>query len=281
MDTWKRGVVACVLVVLSAAGAHAQVVQKDDPRCKDHPMFTRMPTYWIHGCKESQFDRFSFIVGDNNKKEDVEGRQWYIRYYPQASAKDKPSQLQILKNFEAAVKPLGGTLVWSGKDRETLKIPNGGTEVWVDVVAAFTGSYFLTIVEKGGMAQDIVADAAALGSGLKATGHVTVEGIYFDTGKAVLKPESARALGEVAKLLQGDPALKVYVVGHTDTVGALEANMKLSQDRADAVVQELVKAHGIGAARLKPFGNGPYAPVASNDADAGRAKNRRVELVKQ
>jgi outer membrane protein OmpA-like peptidoglycan-associated protein len=61
----------------------------------------------------------------------------------------------------------------------------------------------------------------------------------------------------------------------------LEANMKLSQDRAEAVVQTLVGKHGVAAARLKSFGNGPYAPVASNDSEEGRAKNRRVELVKQ
>ena len=82
------------------------------------------------------------------------------------------------------------------------------------------------------------------------------------------------------KLLKADPGLKVFVVGHTDNVGALDGNLKLSQDRAQAVVQELVR-EGVDAARLKALGNGPFAPVASNDAEAGRARNRRVELVKQ
>jgi OmpA-OmpF porin, OOP family len=71
------------------------------------------------------------------------------------------------------------------------------------------------------------------------------------------------------------------VVGHTDNVGGLESNMKLSQARADAVAQELTGKQGIAAGRLKSFGNGPYAPVASNDTEEGKAKNRRVELVKQ
>jgi outer membrane protein OmpA-like peptidoglycan-associated protein len=71
------------------------------------------------------------------------------------------------------------------------------------------------------------------------------------------------------------------VVGHTDNVGGLEANMKLSQSRADAVTQALVRDHGISASRLKAYGDGPYAPVSSNDTEEGRAKNRRVELVKQ
>jgi outer membrane protein OmpA-like peptidoglycan-associated protein len=108
-----------------------------------------------------------------------------------------------------------------------------------------------------------------------------VYGIYFDTGKSSLKPESEQAIGEVAKLMKNEAALKLYVVGHTDNVGGLEPNMKLSQDRADAVVQALVRNNGIPAARLKAFGAGPYAPVASNDTEDGKAKNRRVELVKQ
>ena len=131
------------------------------------------------------------------------------------------------------------------------------------------------------MAQDVVANAEVFSNDLASTGHAAVYGIYFDTGKADLKPESAQAIGEIAKLLAADPALKVYVVGHTDNVGTLESNMRLSQERADAVVQALVRTHGVAATRLKSFGAGPYSPVASNDAEAGRAKNRRVELVKQ
>jgi OmpA-OmpF porin, OOP family len=85
----------------------------------------------------------------------------------------------------------------------------------------------------------------------------------------------------VAKLLGTDPSLKLWVVGHTDSVGAVEGNMKLAQARAEAVVTALTTAHGIAAARLKGYGVGPLAPVASNESDDGRAKNRRVELVRQ
>ncbi len=131
------------------------------------------------------------------------------------------------------------------------------------------------------MSQDIVANADAFMNDLKATGHAAVYGIYFDTGKSDIKPESAQAIGEVAKLLKNAADLKVYVVGHTDNVGGLEANMKLSQSRADAVTQALIRDHGISASRLKAYGDGPYAPVSSNDTEEGRAKNRRVELVKQ
>jgi outer membrane protein OmpA-like peptidoglycan-associated protein len=110
---------------------------------------------------------------------------------------------------------------------------------------------------------------------------VVINGILFDTGKADIKPESDAALAEVSKLLKGDPKLLVYVVGHTDNVGGLAANMDLSRRRAAAVSQLLTTKYGIPAAQLSPFGNGPYAPVASNDSEDGRAANRRVELVKQ
>ncbi|MFZ1615620.1 MAG: OmpA family protein, partial [Holophaga sp.] len=106
-------------------------------------------------------------------------------------------------------------------------------------------------------------------------------GITFDTGKADIKPSSEPALTEIAKLLKGQPALKLHVVGHTDNVAGLDLNLKLSKARAEAVVQALTTKHGIASNRLIPHGVGPVAPVASNDAEAGRAKNRRVELVKQ
>lgn len=271
---------AVVAVLLMSGIAAAQPLQKDDPACKDHPLFTRMPDSWIRGCSEKAFDAHAFATSAKDKTT-VEGRLWQYSYYPQASAKSKPSELQILRNFENAVTRLGGKVVYSTKTRDTLQLVQDGREIWVDVWAEFTGKYGFFIVEKQAMTQDIVASAAVLSNDLKSAGHVAVGGVLFDTGKAEIKAESAQAIGEIAKLLNGDPALKVFVVGHTDNVGALDVNMKLSQDRAEAVAQALVRTHGIGAARLKSFGNGPYAPVASNESDAGRARNRRVELVKQ
>jgi len=143
------------------------------------------------------------------------------------------------------------------------------------------GWYKETIVVEQAMTQEVVANAAALSGGLAGNGHVIVNGILFDTGKADVKPESDPALQEVAKMLKGNPALKVYVVGHTDNVGGLAANIDLSKRRAAAVVASLTTKYGIPAAQLQPYGDGPYAPVASNDAEDGRALNRRVELVKQ
>jgi len=141
--------------------------------------------------------------------------------------------------------------------------------------------YDLTIIEKEAMKQEVqvTLDAAAMAGSIADNGSVAIYGINFDTAKSELKPESAPAIDEIVKLLTGHPELKVYIVGHTDMVGDTASNVKLSQARAQSVVGELVSKHGIAAGRLIAFGAGPYAPVASNRTDEGRAKNRRVELV--
>jgi outer membrane protein OmpA-like peptidoglycan-associated protein len=146
------------------------------------------------------------------------------------------------------------------------------------------GGLYLEIVEGKDMEGGKVSanlDAAAMAKGIAAEGKVAVYGVYFDTGKADVKPESKAALGEMAKLLQQDGQLKVYVVGHTDNQGVLAQNVDLSQKRAEAVIKALAADYKVDAKRLSAKGVASYAPVASNDADAGRQLNRRVELVKQ
>ena len=273
-----RLIVMSVVSLVVAGAIWAQ--QKDAANCKDHPAFTRMPEYTIYSCQEKQFEAYSFVVG-KGKNESVEGQYWMIAYRPQPTLASKPSELQIQRNFENATKAQGGEVLWSEKGRSTLKLSREGAELWAELRTDFTSGYRLFIVQKAGMAQDIVADATALGSGLNATGHVAVYGITFDSGKAVIKPESAQAIAEIAKLLTDTPPLKLYVVGHTDNQGSVEGNLTLSQQRAEAVLQALVRDHGIAAGRLRAFGCGLFAPVASNDTDEGRGKNRRVELVKQ
>ena len=124
-------------------------------------------------------------------------------------------------------------------------------------------------------------DASELAGQLATRGHVAVYGINFDYDSADLQAASAPVIAEVAKGLATDPALRVFVVGHTDNAGALDYNQSLSAQRAAAVVAALVSDHGIDADRLTPVGVGPVAPKASNDDDAGRALNRRVEIVRR
>jgi outer membrane protein OmpA-like peptidoglycan-associated protein len=126
-----------------------------------------------------------------------------------------------------------------------------------------------------------VTNADALGKGLAAEGKVALYGIYFDTAKADIKPESKAQLDEMGKLLDANKNLRVFVVGHTDNQGALDANLALSQKRAEAIQAALVKDYKIDARRLAARGVANFAPVASNAQEAGRARNRRVELVEQ
>lgn len=124
-------------------------------------------------------------------------------------------------------------------------------------------------------------NAGEMSRALAESGKVALYGIYFDTDNDVIRPDSQPTLAEIAKLLAGNPQLKLHVVGHTDAQGAADHNLDLSRRRAASVVTELTAKHGIAADRLDSFGCGFYAPVALNETDEGRAKNRRVELVKR
>jgi OmpA-OmpF porin, OOP family len=127
----------------------------------------------------------------------------------------------------------------------------------------------------------VTVDAAALGNEISTNGHIAVYGVLFDSGKADVKPESDATLAEIAKLLQQNADLKLYVVGHTDAVGNMKSNLDLSQRRAEATVKVLTGKYGIATSRLQGWGDGPTSPVATNKTEEGRAKNRRVELVEQ
>jgi len=125
----------------------------------------------------------------------------------------------------------------------------------------------------------VVLDASAIGQSLAADGAVSFYGLYFDTDKAVLQPASKPQLDQLAQFLKANPAIQAYVVGHTDNHGALDHNMALAAARAKAIADALTASYGIASARLLPKGVGPLAPAASNSSEAGRAKNRRVQLV--
>ena len=138
----------------------------------------------------------------------------------------------------------------------------------------------LDIVEskamEGGM---VTVDAEAMRKALQEAGRVALYGIHFDSGKAEVKPESRSTLDEIAKLLAADASMRLLVVGHTDTEGSMSGNRELSEQRAAAVVQELVTERGIAQSRLTPMGVGFAAPVATNRTTDGKTRNRRVELV--
>ncbi|WP_407148318.1 OmpA family protein [Bradyrhizobium sp. ORS 86] len=151
-----------------------------------------------------------------------------------------------------------------------VKVEKGQVVVRLDAVQ--TGEL------KNGM---VPVSASEIAKRLDTSGQVILSGILFDFNKSQLKPDSRPALDEIAAFLKKDPVRKVYLVGHTDNVGGFDFNMQLSQARADAVVADLISTYGINPARLKGYGAGLLAPIASNATDDGRAKNRRVELIPQ
>jgi len=151
------------------------------------------------------------------------------------------------------------------------------------VYKARQGAYIaVDILETKAMEQNmVVVSASEIEKSLTANGKVAIYGIYFDTGKADVKPESKPSLEQIAAFLKADAKAKLHVVGHTDSVGGYDSNLSLSRRRAEAVVAALVKDYGIAAGRLVGNGVASLAPVASNASEEGRAKNRRVELVLQ
>lgn len=268
-----------LLLVLFAAQSGLAQNEADVKGSLDHPLFTRMPGYYISDYNVKEFDKFisSYLSGQD---ENWEGKVTRLAYYIRTGAK-QASMLQIARNYENAVKEIGGKILANEGRVIEGKIEKDRGVTYVHVEAFNDGrNYDVIIVETGAMKQEVVADAAALSASIAATGKVAVYGIYFDTGKSVVKPESTPALEEIVKLMKQNGSLALYVVGHTDNVGALDYNLKLSTDRADAVVKALI-GRGIVASRLKGAGVGPYCPVASNRTEEGKAKNRRVELVEQ
>ena len=272
------GVVVAVVLMGSFAFA-----QQDKKGCKDHPLFTRMENFYIRDCKENEFDYFEFEELKDGKcsKMRVEGHKYEISYYLKSGAA-KLGEVEIVRNYTNAIKTIGGTVLGEKRGVAYMKVLKDGNETWVKVFAGGAGTvYQLIIVEKKGMAQQVVADAKTMATDIGTSGRVAIYGVYFDFNKADVKPESDSALKEITKLLQQDAKLKLYVVGHTDSVGGLDYNMKLSQQRSESVVKELVSKYNVAPDRLKAYGVGPLAPVTSNDSEEGKAKNRRVELVKQ
>lgn len=257
--------------------------QEDKQGSKDHPLLSRMPGYYIENYAQRDFDSDKFQTKDGANVT-AEGKKTEIVYVPKKGV-IVPSPLQTVRNYQNALTKIGGVVLFeqvgSGGGTTSMKLVRGTDEIWVRVNVGDGGNnYGVIVVEKAGMEQTVVANADVWKSDINSTGHAAVYGVYFDTGKAVVKPESAPAIAEIVKLLTQDAKLNVLIVGHTDSTGEIPQNMTLSEARAKAVVAALT-AKGITASRLSAYGCGPLAPVASNGTEDGKAKNRRVELVKR
>jgi OmpA-OmpF porin, OOP family len=283
MKLISRAMLVALVALTVASTAVAFGQQTDRAGYKDYPGVSRVPGFILReygDCVETAFDAHDFWVTENgkDKKQSVEGHKFYFRYRLKQGLPSS-SPLQVIRNYQNAARAAGGKILFDKNNVTTIRLTKGDKELWLDVAPYQGYEYDLTIIEKQEMKQEVTLDAAGMADGLKDSGSVAIYGINFDTAKSDIKPESEPAIDEIAKLLTSNPSLKVYIVGHTDMVGDAASNVKLSQARAQSVVTALVSKHGIAASRLIAFGNGPYAPVATNKSDEGRAKNRRVELV--
>ncbi|MCW5703963.1 MAG: OmpA family protein [Bradyrhizobium sp.] len=306
--TILRKLLLIALLPLFATETLAQA--RDVAGARDYPGIGRFGGSVITGYQVKDFDaaRFQAAPFKDGKPVDarrLEGRIVRIAY----RSNPGPSILEVSRNFEAQLAKAGfEPLLFCDTDAcggipftenvDILPIPQmwidgfnyryfaghkveGGRETYASVLVSENNREIYTqlVVAELGAIKNKMVDAAAMQKGLGEAGHIALYGIYFDTDKAVLKPESQPTLAEIAKLLAGQPRLSVFIVGHTDNQGAYEYNVDLSRRRAEAVAAELVRAYRIAPARLRTAGVGFLAPVGSNATDAGRALNRRVELV--
>ena len=242
----------------------------------------------------------------------LEGKVLRIRY---DAPKDR-SSLEVMRNYEASLAAKGFETVFAcaggdcfkagdasfrfafvGDDGQInyrfdkgvryrlvhLARPTG--DVWAAVIVGGDVGPLVRViavdVEPMQAGQIAFVDAGAMARAISATGRVALYGIRFDFDEAEIKPESRSTLDEIGKFLKADPSISVVVAGHTDAKGAFDYNVDLSRRRAAAVAADLAGRYGISADRLTAFGAGMASPIASNDDESGRAKNRRVELVKR
>lgn len=196
-----------------------------------------------------------YVWGDNSEK------PYYATY---AGVLDGKSVNVALLVAESAA------MNWQEQGAKTsFTIEKGQVVAVLDVVTGATVANKMVLVKADYMAKSIAA-----------TGKVDLYGIYFDVDKSDVKSESNDTLGEIAKLMKSDASLRLEVGGHTDNTGKADHNLKLSQDRAAAVVKALTTKYGVDPKRLTAKGYGDTMPVAPNATDEGRAKNRRVQLRK-
>ena len=280
---------ARILLICGAALTAVAAAARDDVKgSKDHPLLTRYPDSVITEYEKNYNSVPMTVAGADGKpqKQDVEGDTTFIRYFYRDASK-QPSPLQLIRNYQNAIKTVEGSVAYERLPKEndpgetTLKVKSGGKDIWIkvepDIWSAPAQSYKLSIVEVAAMVQ--VVSANALLDALNKDGFIALY-INFDTGKSDLKADGTATVKEIVAMLKAAPALKISIEGHTDNVGSAPSNLKLSEARAKAVMDAVAGA-GIAKDRLSAKGMGQTAPVADNRNEEGRAKNRRVELVKR
>ena len=276
----KKIIFTTALIVSSLTSTFAQ---QDAEGMKDHPMFqNRMTNYFISE-SQNNFDAVDFNTAPGGTKIITkEGTKTKIRYdFNTESGQPKPSALQILRNYESAAKKIGGQTVYlnAGEVTGVFKIIKTNEEVWVKVETGGNDNndfYELTILELEAMKQEITSNDIL--TALNTDGHIALY-INFETGKSDIKPESKNIIDQIVEMLKSNPTLKISVEGHTDNAGNIQSNQTLSENRAKAIMNAIV-SKGIDKLRLSSKGWGQTKPIDDNKTEDGKAKNRRVEIVK-
>jgi len=305
----KRVVVNLTAMALGLAAVAGPALANQEA---DHPEVARFPGALIKNYDYKEYEEFQLILAKPQsmpgggytaaKLMPLEGKVTYIHYEMPKSV----SPLQVFRNYQSSLRRSGfaelftcerpctteNLSAFSGlmkarklylnysTDNQYLAAQRNNTYVslWVN-----DGGAWLFVVEKEKLNDGLMAvtGESPIAKALGADGKVDLYGFQFDTGKAVLRDGSKPTLQELGKVLQDNPSLSLEVVGHTDDVGGADANQRLSEARAAAVADALSRQYGIAAQRLKTRGVGQTVPLAANTSEAGRAQNRRVEIIAQ
>jgi OmpA-OmpF porin, OOP family len=261
-------------------------LQAQDSEYKDTQWFSGMPNYMIYGAEDIEFDSYNFFNGKNCTT--VEGKK-FKRTYSLKEDVQKSSIIQISRNYANALKNMGGTVIFEGAPQNAEcadynglnmivgKVVKDGNEMWIEVATLSGDDYYLTIVLKELMKQDVTA--SFMYDALNRDGHIALY-INFDSGKSIIKPESRAIIEQIVQMMKSNPELKLSVEGHTDNVGNPASNKTLSEERAKSVVSAIV-SESISIERLSSSGYGQDKPIGDNNTEEGKAKNRRVELVRK
>lgn len=249
------------------------------PSGHDYRLIGHMPNYVADPPTKKNFDQADFPVkdGDDVHPVKVQGAKYTVSYAI-GQGVQATSDLEIQENYRNALKALGADILLADGGRTVARLDQNGQHIWIDIYSQENAIEINTIEEKAFQASIQPPTANVLKTALDKDSRVSLY-VNFDFNKATLKPDAQPVIAQVVALLKANPALKLAIEGHTDNVGVHDYNTKLSQDRAAAVVAAIV-AGGIAKDRLTSSGYGPDKPIADNDTSEGRAKNRRVDLVK-
>lgn len=268
----KKLTISLALMLFSIISVFAQ----DAEGCKDHPLFTRMKGFSIDECTTN----FNKLDTYNAAGEDIqfEGYLTTLVYTFDIKTGEMPSNYQIIKNYQDAILAKGGKKVYTDGNYGCFELTSNGKEYKVKINDFYNGTnYVLLILEMEAMIQEITANTML--DALNKDGYIALS-ILFETSKFTIQKESLPIVDQIFELMKNNQTLKISIEGHTDNVGNAASNKTLSNNRAKAIFNALV-AKGIDKTRMSFVGWGQEKPVADNRTDDGRAKNRRVEIVKK